>query len=292
MNLTQLEYFLAVAKELNFTNAAKSLFISQPALSKQILLLEKELDTQLLVRSPKKVSLTHAGEVLQQNAEHLLQELGEIRVRVWNAGHEKKTLRVGCFDGAYSGDFLPQFYQAMDEAAPEIEIVFSKFTFQGAREAFFRKELDLIFTLDFEMDTLADYPHAVIAKRDGAFLYSDRSPLAGKENLTLEDFASQPYLIMSSENSSAGYRRSLERLKKLGINPPKIIMMKDMSTLLSFLELGRGVTILDRNVAERRKGFYSWEVGDADRMYVVAVWQKDLPVLQTLMETLFLKTKE
>lgn len=48
MNLTQVEYFLAIAEKLNFTAAAKSLFVSQPALSKQIALLEEELDTKLL----------------------------------------------------------------------------------------------------------------------------------------------------------------------------------------------------------------------------------------------------
>lgn len=43
INLAQIEYFLAVAEKLNFTEAAKALYISQPSLSKQIGLLEEEL---------------------------------------------------------------------------------------------------------------------------------------------------------------------------------------------------------------------------------------------------------
>ncbi len=53
MNTTQIKYFLAVARTLNFTEAAKKLYISQPALSKQINVLEKELNMLLFIRDQK-----------------------------------------------------------------------------------------------------------------------------------------------------------------------------------------------------------------------------------------------
>ena len=61
MELRQLKYFSAVAKQLSFTKAAATLFVSQSAISQQISALESELGIQLLVRDKHAVSLTQAG---------------------------------------------------------------------------------------------------------------------------------------------------------------------------------------------------------------------------------------
>ena len=57
ITLLQIEYFIAVAKSLNFTDAARNLYVSQPSLSKQIALLEKEIGVQLFNRSTRGVRL-------------------------------------------------------------------------------------------------------------------------------------------------------------------------------------------------------------------------------------------
>ncbi len=72
MNLTQIEYFLEVAKSLNFTKAAKSLHVSQPALSKQIANLERDLEVLLFFRTNKAVSLTPAGAQLEKDLQVVL----------------------------------------------------------------------------------------------------------------------------------------------------------------------------------------------------------------------------
>ena len=61
MNLRHLAYFLAAAQYLNITKAAEALHISQPALSKQIALLEQQLDVPLFLRQGRSLSLTGAG---------------------------------------------------------------------------------------------------------------------------------------------------------------------------------------------------------------------------------------
>jgi DNA-binding transcriptional LysR family regulator len=74
VHLRDLRYFVAVAEELHFTRAAERLFVSQPALSKQIRQLERDLRVMLLQRDHRTVSLTPAGAALLPTAQALLRD--------------------------------------------------------------------------------------------------------------------------------------------------------------------------------------------------------------------------
>lgn len=73
MEIRELRYFLAVAREENITRAAESLHIAQPSLSKQLMELEKKLGKQLLVRGKRKITLTEEGVLLRKRAEEILE---------------------------------------------------------------------------------------------------------------------------------------------------------------------------------------------------------------------------
>jgi DNA-binding transcriptional LysR family regulator len=96
VHLRDLRYFVAVAEELHFTRAAERLHVSQPALSKQIRLLERHLRGALFVREPRLVRLTAAGEVLLVHARDVL-ERWDVAVAAVNeaAGEEQRILVVG-----------------------------------------------------------------------------------------------------------------------------------------------------------------------------------------------------
>jgi DNA-binding transcriptional LysR family regulator len=63
MRMRQLQCFVVLAEELNFTRAAQRLNMSQPPLSTQIQTLERELDAELISRTSRKVVLTYAGSI-------------------------------------------------------------------------------------------------------------------------------------------------------------------------------------------------------------------------------------
>lgn len=83
VHLRDLRYFVAVAEELSFTRAAERLFVSQPALSKQVRMLERQLGTPLFERTARGVSLTPAGAALLPEASATLERwrAGESAVR-------------------------------------------------------------------------------------------------------------------------------------------------------------------------------------------------------------------
>src|SRR3954447_8082245 len=72
IELRLLRYFAVVAEELHIGNAAARLFISQPALSQQIRVLEEQVGLPLFIRHPRGVELTEAGDVLLQDARAVL----------------------------------------------------------------------------------------------------------------------------------------------------------------------------------------------------------------------------
>ena len=73
MELRTLEYFLAVAREGNISNAAKALHITQPTLSRQLSSLEKEFGRELYTRGPKGIELTDQGSILCRYAESIVE---------------------------------------------------------------------------------------------------------------------------------------------------------------------------------------------------------------------------
>ena len=101
----QLETFLRVADAGSFNKAAEELFITPPAVMKQITSLEASLDIQLFRRSHRGLTLTEAGKSLYQDAKYIIQYCKESEVRARNAGrpaypHRRFTYDAGTvFDG-------------------------------------------------------------------------------------------------------------------------------------------------------------------------------------------------
>jgi DNA-binding transcriptional LysR family regulator len=78
MDVRQLEMFKAVAEEGSFTQAAQRLHVSQSAISRQVKLLEEELQGKLLHRGARRVTLTHAGELLLRMSIRVQQDMAEV----------------------------------------------------------------------------------------------------------------------------------------------------------------------------------------------------------------------
>jgi DNA-binding transcriptional LysR family regulator len=95
MELRQLRYFVAVAEDLHFGRAAQRLFISGPALSQQIIALERDVGVELFVRDRRGVQLTAAGHSLLEDARQIIELAESSRERLREAGTLGAPLRLG-----------------------------------------------------------------------------------------------------------------------------------------------------------------------------------------------------
>lgn len=99
MNLTQLQTFLVVSRCLSFTEAAKQLCISQPAVSRQMATLEEEIGTRLFVRDHSVISLTTAGQHFRQRLEPVLRQFKDLMEETKRVGEgENGRLRIGLLE--------------------------------------------------------------------------------------------------------------------------------------------------------------------------------------------------
>jgi DNA-binding transcriptional LysR family regulator len=119
VHLRNLRYFAAVAEELHFSRAAERLRISQPALSKQIRQLERELRFPLFRRERRRVELTAAGEMLLPAARHLLADWDRVlAAATQRASEEAKLLRVG-FQTSVGGGLYQDIATRFAELRPK-----------------------------------------------------------------------------------------------------------------------------------------------------------------------------
>ena len=118
VHLRDLRYFVAVAEELHFTRAAERLFISQPALSKQVGQLERQLRVRLLVRDRRSVVLTAAGEALLAEARTLLARWNTAQHEVADAAARAEAVLVVGFSTSVGRDILPAVSARFTERRP------------------------------------------------------------------------------------------------------------------------------------------------------------------------------
>lgn len=124
VNVRDLRYFVAVADELSFTRAASRLYISQPALSKQIRQLEKSLRTNLFDRDRHGVALTAAGHALLPHARTLIEQWDGARQAVAEAAASAETTLTVGFQTSIGRGLIAGVTAAMGEQLPEWRLLF------------------------------------------------------------------------------------------------------------------------------------------------------------------------
>jgi DNA-binding transcriptional LysR family regulator len=123
VELRRLRYFLAVATERNFTRAAERLHIAQPALSRQVRMLEQELGVELVRRTTHTFELTEAGELLLERGAALLDDAEALwrTMRAFGSGEQGRVVVAYGTSAGY--ETAPRLLRAVAERLPELELV-------------------------------------------------------------------------------------------------------------------------------------------------------------------------
>jgi LysR family hydrogen peroxide-inducible transcriptional activator len=121
MEIDQLRYFLKVAERQNFTRAGEELAITQPALSRAIAKLEKEIGQPILERQARKVTLTDAGRLLLARAEQIVALVDDSLAEITDDG-ETGNVRVGAIP-TIAPFFLPAILRDFRDQHPRATVL-------------------------------------------------------------------------------------------------------------------------------------------------------------------------
>jgi DNA-binding transcriptional LysR family regulator len=205
LDLRKLRYFVAVAEELHFRRAAERLYIAQPALSRQIARLERELGVALLTRDRRGVELTAAGRQLLQDARALLSSADATRRRAQRAGRGTRRLAVG-----FRAGIVPtQTIRAFAEAHPDVAVEVRRMEWDDQEELILGGAVDIGYVRapvtegGLRLIALYDEPRLVALPID--------HPLATQFDLVESQLAAEPHLRYTEPSPLTGARlRSVE----------------------------------------------------------------------------------
>ncbi|MER6204285.1 LysR family transcriptional regulator [Streptomyces sp. NPDC001073] len=223
VHVRDLRYFVAVAEELHFTRAAERLYVSQPALSKQIRALERQLGAELFRRDRQGVALTPAGAALLPYAERLLAVWAEGASALAEVGAaERGTLVVGMSTSPGRGGLLPAIRSRFTAARPEATVRLRQMSWDDPTAGLADGDTDVAFVwLPLPEATSGErYDWTVVAEEPRLLALADTHPLAGRPHIDFADLLDEPFLALPP--SAGRLRDHWLALDERGGRPPRI----------------------------------------------------------------------
>lgn len=233
--------FRAVARERSFSRAARTLALTQPAVSQQVAALEKEVGAKLLAREPGGLKLTPAGETLLQHADAIAQRLALADTQLSElAAAERVRLRVGAFPSALA-TLVPSAVAALRAEEPDAEVLIE----EGVRELLTERVAagELHVAVAFQDVALPRREHEGIERHDlrrESFLIAlpPDHPLAALDAVPIGALADEPWTAPSSSHLIGRACRAA------GFEPRLISIMRDPLAMRGLISQGLAVSMV------------------------------------------------
>ena len=278
MELRHLRYFMAVGEEQHFGRAAQRLRVAQPALSRQIQDLEKELGFKLFDRLPRGVKISEAGKLYLKEARQILEYVSEAALRARRvAAGQSGTLRIGFVESISWHGVVPDSLRQLRERQPDVELQLRPLSSLEQIEAVQAGRLDagFVFTIANIARELAQLEvavlHLVLAVPKGHALTRLR-------RLRLRDLNDAPFIWFPRRESPRYYDRLMQECYRGGLKTPHIIQEAvNEATILSLVSCRMGVAFVSNATRWRcPQGVELLPVVDLNLPLPFAlVWRKD-----------------
>lgn len=276
MTFRQLQYFLEVARTLNFSKAAEALFVSQSTLSKAISTLEEELGAVLFLRDHHNVKLTPAGAVLATNLPRLQEDLNKTIDLVQEV---KEGMRGRLALGIQEGFSLPEIIvSAIDYckySMPFLSITATGLDDAALEESLANGRIDFALSYQLEEDLASDESNGTLTVLESAPAVLCVSNMAKtSDQPTAKELSKLSYLFAAPDDAPR-VRRWAEYCRNLGFYPD-ISSVRDVGTVSAKTELGMAATIVPQGHSlTRSPNIRTLPIADAYRVSSVMTSNPD-----------------
>ncbi len=246
LNLHHLRVFAAVAEQRGFSRAAASLRISQPAVSKAVSLLERQVGVPLIERAGRESRLTAAGDRLAMRARELfgVETAAEEELRALR-GLEEGSLRVGA-STTIATYLLPPILARFHEAHPAIVLRVTSANTRDITRALLERRLDIAL-----VEGPVEHPRIVARRWQSDELVVIAPPghrLVSRRSVAVRELAAERFVV---RERGSGTREVAERaLSKHGVRPPAALQLGSTEAVKQAVAAGLGLAIVSRYTVE------------------------------------------
>lgn len=282
MQIRQLEYFVAVAEQLNFTKAAGQFYISQSAVTLQIRALEEELGVQLFSRTNRKVELTPAGRTFLEDAQAILRRTRDAMDRARKAdtvltGHLHLGFVKG-YEKTNLSDLLAEFHIQY----PNISLTLTRENVAELYDGIFNGSMDLCLNILYSFDDLEEMEqmeYLVIRQYALLAVMPASHPLAHRSSVRRDELKGYPLVdIKKNENKYGEKKAILGAFAKAGFLPEVRYVSDDIETSILAVAAGLGYALLPSyitDVLSMKENVIAIPIeGEEKLMTIIAAWKK------------------
>jgi LysR family transcriptional regulator, hydrogen peroxide-inducible genes activator len=261
MEIHQLRYFCAVARNGTFTRAAQAERVAQPSLSQQILKLEAELGAKLFDRLSKSARLTPFGAAFLPKAERILRELSEAKTEILEmSGRDKGEVSVGAIP-TVAPYLLPPVLSSFARQHPGIVIHVIEDTTPVLLERLHAGTIDLLIAA-LPLDGV-DLVSTKLLREPFFLVVPDAHPLARRKAVRLEDISKESRFLLLKEGHC--FRDStIAACRKSRIVPNVVFESGQFATILGMVSAGMGISAVPSMAVQSAKGCRFIRIGNDD----------------------------
>jgi DNA-binding transcriptional LysR family regulator len=288
MELRHLRYFVGVGEEQHFGRAAERLQIAQPALSRQIQDLEREVGFLLFERLPRGVRLSEAGKVFLSDARRILQDVDDAKRRAERiALGQAGTLRVGIATAVSWHGLVVNAFREFRRRQPDVELVLHHMVSVHQVEAVLSDRLDAGFAAAVT-PWHEDLEHRQFALDRMVLGVPKGHPLTKRARIRLRDLRNMPFIWFHRWVNPTFYDQMMEACARGGLSGPRIVQeATDRDTVLGLVQCQIGIAWLTESTRWHcPRGIVLLPVVDMNvRLPFNVIWKKDntSPLLQKFL---------
>lgn len=289
MNTQQLDYFLYAAECLNFTKVAAKFYTTQPTVSRQISALEDELGFLLFERDKGNTRLTPSGAIMAQEMRNVRRFLSVATAR---AAAIAKTLsgdlNIGYLSGMDLDRFIYPLIEIFSKRYENVTIHIQGLSFSSLREKLMSKDLDLIFSYNFDLRNMGEILYERCFSVNSGLLISAEHELADKPDLQYSDFSNSVFLLPNDDDSSGRDADLFKVCSACGIKNYRIRQLGDIESVLLHVKMGDGVAVISDAMKCANDPYFRFCVLPQDKgtTFVACGWKMGNlnPILATFLE--------